>query len=72
MIMAEIVTLLIYIISMAFLPEYFGQFPDKSGPCRCTNISIRPVIRYIYHVRMEGRLDCGCQLIPARNHPTNT
>ena len=27
MVISEVVTLLIYMISMAFLPEYFGTYP---------------------------------------------
>jgi hypothetical protein len=31
MMIAEIVTLFFYVISMAFLPEYFGKFTRPAG-----------------------------------------
>jgi hypothetical protein len=66
MIIAEIVTLLIYIISMAFLPEYFGSSSDSLDLIILT--IHRSVICCVYDIRLEGGIDRSRQRFPFGHH----
>lgn len=57
MVIAEIVTLFFYIISMAFLPEYFGEclmtLPRELHISRhCTDLSFVITVRFIWKVAL--------------------
>ena len=68
MVIAEIVTLLLYAISIVFLPEYFGAFLQfirqlSPSPKYCVQL-FRPFVRCLRPFCLEGSNYCGSQCIP--------
>lgn len=68
MVIAEIVTLVLYAISIVFLPEYFGAcFQPSNKSSQSLSIrpgSCRPFVRHLCALRLEGGRDCGGQRFP--------
>ena len=67
MVIAEIVTLLLYAGSIVFLPEYFGMYfySLSDGDGYLLHMALRrPVIRYLCAFCLEGGRHCGGQRFP--------
>ena len=60
MVISEIVTLLIYAISMVFLPEFFGTLCHLSREI-LIDLSCRLDLCLVDTVCLEGRGNRGCQ-----------
>jgi hypothetical protein len=52
MVISEIVTLFLYVISIAFLPEYFGQSPVSSPR---SVLTLRQICPSLYLFDSHGR-----------------
>ena len=63
MVLSEIITLIIYAVSMTFLQEYFGESRSPCGTTQCSQPP-RSVVRLVFTVRLEGCGHCGHQRIP--------
>ena len=65
MVIAEIVTLLLYAISIAFLPEYFGAclrfFHNLLASKHRTRFFSRPFVRHLCTLRLESCCHCSGQ-----------
>lgn len=64
MILSEVITLGLYVVSILFLPEYFGEFrgsPTSAIWKAAERLNLfatrRLVVRVVNHVRLEGRAD---------------
>lgn len=70
MIAAEVVTLFLYMVSMAFLPEYFGEFllPEIPDGALLTETAGRPLLCHNNPFCLESGLDCCHQLVPSLPH----
>lgn len=56
MILSEVITLSLYVISILFLPEYFGSSPNPTSlRFKLTFAPPRPVVRAHDQVHLEGR-----------------
>lgn len=64
MVLSEIITLMIYAVSIIFLPEYFGPLllPECWTPLM---ILYRPRLRYDHSVCLEGCPYCYRQRFPS-------
>lgn len=67
MVIAEIVTMLIYIGSMWLLPTYFGESTNARYLKRISNalMCYRHVLHSYHAIRMEGCSDYGCKQLTA-------
>lgn len=68
MVISEVVTLLIYVISIAFLPEYFGTFSTPILVFLELMVNLRSFIRALTAVCLEGGCYCRHKCIPAVHH----
>lgn len=75
MIVSEIVTLLIYAVSMFFLQEYFGTSlylrPYFSMQRLTLSHNRRPKLRDVRQVCVEGCSDCGDQRSASVDHQSH-
>ena len=62
MVISEVVTLFFYVISIAFLPEYFGMYCDRRDMAEMSHSTCLSVARsficIIVEIRMESCIDC--------------